>query len=142
MSAEASGQGARIGVAAVFVGLGPPLAGAGVTLLMLAPAIAEMPEVAFMAVFGLLFGYIIGMPAALITGIAAAWLSPRLRSGALWVLICTAIGGAISGAMAPFIQFGGGKLSTLEQVAMMGAGGAAAALACALACLMFRPRPA
>jgi len=136
------GSGAQIAVAAIFAGVGPPLAGAGVTLAMLAPAIVEMPEVAFMAVFGLLFGYIIGLPAALITGVAAAWLSPRMANGWLWLLASTAIGGAAAGVMAPFIQFGGGKLSTLEQVTLMGGSGAFAALVCGLICLRLRPRPA
>jgi hypothetical protein len=136
-----TGAGARIFTVVVFALVAPPLAGAMGTLVMLWPAIMMMPEVAFMAVSGVLFGYVIGVPPALLAGIFGAWVSPRLSSGWLWAAACALTAGALSAALSPLIQFGGGKLSLFEQVALLAGSGAAAALVCALICLRFRPRP-
>lgn len=135
------GPAARIATVAVFALLGPPLAGVLGTLVMLWPAIVVMPEVALMASSGVLFGYVVGLPPALLAGLFGAWISPRLGNGWAWAGSCALLAGALAAALSPMIRVGGGKLSPFEQVALMGGSGAAAALICALVCLLFRPRP-
>lgn len=136
-----TGAGARIATVAVFALVAPPLAGALGTLAMLWEAILVMPEVALMALSGVLFGYVIGVPPALLAGLFGAWVSPRLSNDWIWAGACALTAGALSAAMSPLIQVGGGKLSPFEQVALLAGSGAAAALVCALICLRFRPRP-
>lgn len=136
-----AGARARIATVAVFASIAPPLAGVLGTLVMLWPAIVVMPEVAFMASSGVLFGYVVGLPPAVLAGLVGAWMSPRLANGWLWVGACALLAAALSAAMSPLIQVGGGKLSPFEQAALMAGSGAEAALVCALICLRLRPRP-
>lgn len=136
-----TGAGARIATVAVFALIAPPLAGVMGTLVMLWPAIMVMPQVAFIASSGVLFGYVIGVPPALLAGLFGAWVSTRLSSGWLWAAACALTAGALSAALSPLIEVGGGKLSPFEQVALIAGSGATAALVCALICLRFRPRP-
>ena len=136
-----TGAGARIATVAVFALVAPPLAGVMGTLAMLWQAILAMPEVAFMALSGVLFGYVVGLPPALLAGLFGAWVSPRLSNGWVWAGACAMVAGLLSAAMSPLIQVGGGKLSPFEQAVLMGGSGVVAALVCALICLSFRPRP-
>lgn len=136
-----SRAGARIATVAVFALVAPPLAGVLGTLAMLWQAILAMPEVAFMALSGVLFGYVVGVPPALLGGLFVAWISPRLGNGWVWAGACALMAGLLSAAMSLLIQVGGGKLSPFEQVILMAGSGAAASLVCALICLRFRPRP-
>ncbi len=134
------GARASIATVAVFGLIGPPLAGVLGTLVMLWPAIVVMPEVAFMASSGVAFGYVVGLPPALLAGLVGAWISPRLGNGLLWAGSCGLLTGALAAALSTVIQVGGGKLSPFEQAGLMAGSGAAAALVCALVCLRFRPR--
>jgi len=136
-----TGASARIATVAVFTVIAPPLAGVLGTLAMLWQAILAMPEVAFMALSGVLFGYVVGVPPALLGGLFAAWISPRLSNGWVWAGACALVAGLLSAAMSLLIQIGGGKLSPFEQAVLMGGSGVVAALICALICLRFRPRP-
>lgn len=135
-----AGARARVATVAIFGLIGPPLAGVLGTLVMLWPAIVVMPEVAFMASSGVMFGYVVGLPPALLAGLFGVWISPRLGNGLLWVGSCGLVAGALAAALSTLIQVGGGKLSPIGQAGLMAGSGAAAALICALACLRFRPR--
>lgn len=136
-----TGAGGRIATVAVFTLVAPPLAGVLGTLAMLWEAILVMPEVAFMALSGVLFGYVVGVPPALLSGLFGAWISPRLGNGWIWTGACALMAGVLSAALSPLIQFGGGRLSPFGQVSLPAGSGAAAALVCALICFSFRPRP-
>jgi len=136
----ASGATARIATVAVFTLLAPPLAGVLGTLAMLWRAILIMPEVAFMASSGVLFGYVVGIPPALLTGLSAAWVSPRMTNGWLWAGAVALIGAALSATAGPLFGFGSGALTLMQQVKLFAGCGGAAALMSALACLRFRPR--
>ena len=136
-----TGASARIATVAVFTVVAPPLAGVLGTLAMLWQAILAMPEVAFIALSGVLFGYVVGVPPALLAGLFAAWISPRLTNGWVWSGACALVAGMLSAAMSLLIQVGGGKLSPFEQAVLMGGSGVVAALICALICFRFRPKP-
>jgi hypothetical protein len=107
---SSAGARARIATVAVFALIGPPLAGVLGTLVMLWPAIVVMPEVAFMASSGVVFGYVVGLPPALLSGLFGAWISPRMGNGWLWAGSCGLLSGALAAALSTLIQVGGGKL--------------------------------
>jgi hypothetical protein len=137
-----SGAGSRIATVAVFALVGPPVAGVIVTFAVAWREILEMPELALMAIWGVPLGYLIGIIPALLTGLAAMALSPRLANGWSWAGAATLIGAAVSGASGPLVNFGGEMFSTAQQVAIFAAGGSGASLLCSLICLRFRPKRA
>lgn len=134
--------GSGAGTAAVFALLGPPLAGLMVSVSILWAQILAMPEVALLTLWAIPLGYLLGVVPALLTGLAAVWLSPRIANGWVWSLASALTGAVFSGVAGPVVGFGGDAFSPLEQVRLFASAGAASSLLCAAICLKFRPRAA
>lgn len=82
--------------------------------------------------FTVIVAYIVGAPMAMLTGLAAGLASHRLRSGAIWVLLATAMG-ALSALLLYRLNAPG-----MDRNLVIGCA-ALASLGCALATVAIRP---
>jgi len=84
--------------------------------------------------------YFVGLPAAAVTGLAAALLSPRLERLPAWLGACASVG-AVATTLGMFLLGKGGDFNeNLEFAWAFALCGAGAAAVCAFAADRFRPR--
>ncbi|MGA0546223.1 hypothetical protein ACO2Q1_13195 [Brevundimonas sp. VNH65] len=83
--------------------------------------------------FTVIVAYIVGAPMALLTGLIAGLVSPRVRSGVLWVVAATALGALAALLLYRLVSPGMDRNLVVACAAI-------ASLGCALATVAIRPR--
>lgn len=83
--------------------------------------------------FTIVVGYVIGLPLAVLTGLASGLASHWMRSSLIWVLATTAMGAAQTYALHPVVSPNTGQGLVVSSAAV-------ASLACALTLASVRPR--
>ncbi|MCC6736730.1 MAG: hypothetical protein IT534_11480 [Bauldia sp.] len=130
--------------ALLFAVLGP-LAGAGIVLLLLAPAIADLGPFDADAPVDLLFGaFVVGLPPMAATGLFVGLGAERGSSVPRLLLRAAVAGFLLSGLSAVLLAMLGPVVSPTWQMMLAVAviGGVSAVVVCGIAALLFRRRAA
>ena len=137
-------RGSVAATVAVFAAAAPGLGALLLTLMVLWRQMLVIPEFLGMALMILAPAYLLGIGPALIVGLIAVWLSPRIASVWLWSIAVAAVGAVLAVAVVVFFDPTGGALSLWGSTRLAGPPSALAFLICALLCQAtgLRPRPA
>jgi len=135
-------KGSVVGTVAVFALVIPALVTVAVMASAYWHAVYLGPLLLVQIVLGgLPGGYLLGLPPALMTGLAAVWLSPRVGRAWLWAVLAAAGGAVFAVAAAFFLDPDGGLAGPGTILRLLAPAAAVASLAAALICQWTRLRP-